>query len=235
MSNHAFCLGVNELSGMVFAQPISGKAWSQLEPVLVKFLQTQPYTRTVVSDGEAALSVKNIKALKLKLKKPYLKLIRAPKHAYMAERYIRTIKTKLAEYSRQAGLHIQKSWKKNLPKVIKYLNARPILPGKLAPMDVNLTNFLNLELKVNQNISAPLLTAQAKDFKYKVGEKVWVKDRALKFPQPLGIKCSLQGYNSTVASEITEREIRVTGGNWLSPYYKLKRGGWFREADLSTF
>ena len=52
--------------------------------------------------------------LKLKLKKPYLKFIRAPKHAYMAERYIRTIKTKLAEYSRQAGLHIQKSWKKNL-------------------------------------------------------------------------------------------------------------------------
>jgi len=206
-----------------------------LEPVLVKFLQTQPYTRTVVSDGEAALSVKNIKALKLKLKKPYLKFIRAPKHAYMAERYIRTIKTKLAEYSRQAGLHIQKSWKKNLPKVVKTLNARPILPGKLAPQDVNLANFLNLELKVNRNISAPLLTAQAKDFKYKVGEKVWLKDRALKFPQPLGIKRSLQGYNSNVSSEITEREIRVTGGNWLSPYYKLKRGGWFREADLSTF
>ena len=59
MTNDAFCLGVNELPGMVFAQPISGKAWSQLEPVLVKFLQTQPYTRTVVSDGEAALSVKN--------------------------------------------------------------------------------------------------------------------------------------------------------------------------------
>lgn len=229
------CLGVNELSGLCFAQPIGGKAWHQLEPVLVKFLQTQPYTRTVVSDGEAALSVKNIKALKLKLKKPYLKLIRAPKHAYIAERYIRTIKTKLAEYARRDGLHIQKSWKKNLPKVIKYLNARPILPGKLAPQDVNLSNFINLELKVNQNISAPLLTAQAHDFKYKVGEKVWLKDRALKFPQPLGIKRSLQGYNSTVASEIVEREIRVTGGHWLSPYYKLKKGGWFREADLSTF
>ena len=104
---------------MVFAQLVSGKAWSQLEPVLVKFLQTQPYNRIVVSDVEAALSAKNIKALKLKLKKPYLKLIRAPKHAYMAECYIRTIKTKLAEYWRQAGLHIQKSWKKNLPKVIK--------------------------------------------------------------------------------------------------------------------
>ena len=229
------CLGVNELSGLCFAQPIGGKAWHQLEPVLVKFLQTQPYTRTVVSDGEAALSVKNIKALKLKLKKPYLKLIRAPKHAYIAERYIRTIKTKLAEYARRDGLHIQKSWKKNLPKVIKYLNARPILPGKLAPQDVNLSNFINLELKVNQNISAPLLTAQAQDFKYKVGEKVWLKDRALKFPQPLVIKRSLQGYNSTVASEIVEREIRVTGGHWLSPYYKLKKGGWFREADLSTF
>ena len=65
-NDHAFCLGVNELTGMVFAQPISGKAWSQLEPVLVKFLQTQPYTRTVVLDGEAALSVKNIKATDIK-------------------------------------------------------------------------------------------------------------------------------------------------------------------------
>ncbi len=70
----------------------------------------------------------------------------------------------------------------------------------------------------------PFLTAQAKDFKYKVGEKNWVKDQALRFLQSLGIKHSLQGYNSTVASEITEREIRVTGGNWLSPYYKLKMG-----------
>jgi hypothetical protein len=51
-----------------------------------------------------------------------------------------------------------------------------------------------------------------------------VKDRALKFPQPSGIKRSLQGYNSTVASEITKWEIKVMGGNWLSPYYKLKMG-----------
>lgn len=199
-------------------------------------MKTQPHVSSIISDGEAALSPKNISTLKTQLKRPYLKLITAPKHAYIAERYIRTIKTKLAEYARKAGVHIQKSWKKDLPKVVKYLNARPILPGKITPQEVNLSNFLNLERLINKEISSPLMTAKDTDFKYKVGQTVWIKDRALKFPQPLGIKRSLVGYNSTISALILAREIRVTGQNWLSPYYKLKgKKSWFREADISDF
>ena len=226
---------MNDLSHKLYAETISNKSWKSLEPVLIKYLNQAPHTRTLVVDGEAALSQANIKVLRKKINRPWLKILRAPKHAFLAERFIRTIKFKLAEYCQKDKIHISKGWRKHLPKVVSFCNSKLLLRNGLKPSDVSIDNFLSVEHAINNKIMASLSKPAAKEFKYKLGEILIIKARALQFPDKLGLKRTIEGYNSNVKDMVEDREIRVTGrsSNFLTPYYKLSNHGWFRQADLS--
>ena len=186
-------------------------------------------------DGESALSHRNIKILQEKLKRPWLKVIRAPTKSYLAERFIRTIKFKLAEYCKKDKIHIAKGWRDRLSKVVKYCNNKLVLENGMKPSQVNSENFLKVEQAINDQIMSPLIKPDNTKFKFSIGELLFIKARALKFPDKMGLKRSIQGYNSAVKALVIDREIRVTGrgSKFLTPYYKLESKGWFRESDCS--
>lgn len=230
-----FVAGVNELSRKVFAASIPNKSWQALEPVLIQFLTQSPSVRTLTVDGEAALSQRHIKELKEKINRPWLKVIRAPKKAYLAERFIRTIKFKLAEFCKKDKIHIAQGWRSRLKKVVKFCNTKLVLENGMTPSSVTLENFLSVEQALNPEIMAPLSNPDARAFKFKEGEILTIKDRALNFPDKIGLKRSVQGYNSAVKDLVVAKEIRVTGrrSKFLTPYYKLANQGWFRQSDLA--
>jgi len=229
--------GVNELSNRVYATPVSSKGWKHLFPVLNAFL-TSPgfkYVRTVLSDGEAAVSQKNVNILKEKINRPSLVVMRVPKKSYLAERFIRTLKTKIAEYCRRDKVHLFKGWRKALKEAVQYCNTKLLLPNKMRPIDVNLKNFLKVQDEINP-LLASLNFVDKKKFKFSLGDRVYLKKRALTFPDDMGAKFSLSGYNSETKDTIVDREFKSSGRNaqFLSPYYKLENlKGWFREKDLS--
>ena len=72
-------------------------------------------------------------------------------------------------------------------------------------------------------------------YKYQIRQKLFIKERALIFPDKLGKKRSLWGYKSTTQGVVDKRKIFSTGRKFtfLSPYYNLgNKLGWFREKDL---
>ena len=186
-------------------------------------------------DGESALSRRNIKILQEKLKRPWLKVIRAPTKSYQAERFIRTIKFKLAEFCKRDKIHIAKGWRSRLSEVVKYCNNKLVLENGMKPSQVNSKNFLSVEQAINDQIMSPLIKPENNKFKFAIGELLFIKARALTFPDKLGLKRSIKGYNSDVKAIVLDREIRVTGrgSKFLTPYYKLENRGWFRESDCS--
>ena len=228
------CLGVNELSRRVYAKPIPGKKWIHLEPVLTDFLASPGFTNVSILsvDGEAALSVRNIQKLKKNVEKPWLKVIRSPTKAFLAERTIRTLKTRLAILCEKAKIHVGLGWRKQLQKAVHYCNTELKLENSLRPIDVNINNFLKVEDEINP-ISAPVTNPKPSRFKYQIGQKLFIKERALIFPDKLGKKRSLFGYKSTTQGVVVQRKIFSTGPRlkFLSPYYNLGNG-WFREKDL---
>ena len=107
---------MNDFSHKLNVEPISNKSWKSLKPVLIKYLNQAPHNRTLVVDGGAALSQANIQVLRKKINRSCLKILRAPKHAFLAERFIRTLKFKLAYYCQKDKIHISKGWHKHFPK-----------------------------------------------------------------------------------------------------------------------
>ena len=220
----------------MYAKPVPGKKWIHLEPVLTDFLASPGFTNVSILsvDGEAALSVRNIQKLKKNVEKPWLKVIRSPTKAFLAERTIRTLKTRLAILCEKAKIHVGLGWRKQLQKAVHYCNTELKLENSLRPIDVNINNFLKVEDEINP-ISAPMTHPKPHRFKYQIGQKLFIKERALIFPDKLGgKKRSLFGYKSTTQGVVVQRKIFSTGRKFtfLSPYYNLGNNGWFREKDL---
>ena len=77
--------GVNDLSRKVYVQRIPSKAWTPaLKPAITKMLKSPGFEQVtrIVTDGEAALSTKNVKELQVDF--PNLKVVRLfpPQKAY---------------------------------------------------------------------------------------------------------------------------------------------------------
>jgi hypothetical protein len=69
-------LGVNDLSRKVFVQRIPNKTWSSIKDAIINMMKTDGFQQLtkIVTDGEAALSLKN--ARELQETHPQLKIIR---------------------------------------------------------------------------------------------------------------------------------------------------------------
>ena len=117
----------------MYAKPVPGKKWIHLEPVLTDFLASPGFTNVSILsvDGEAALSVRNIQKLKKNVEKPWLKVIRSPTKAFLAERTIRTLKTRLAILCEKAKIHVGLGWRKQLQKAVHYCNTELKLENSL--------------------------------------------------------------------------------------------------------
>ena len=81
------------------------------------------------------------------------------------------------------------------------------MENSLRPIDVNINNFLKVEDEINP-ISAPVTNPKPRRFKYQIGQKLFIKERALHFPDKLGSKKrSLFGYKSTTQGVVDRRKI----------------------------
>ena len=223
----------------MWVQAVSSKQWKSLAPALTSMLSSPGFAHVnqVVSDKEAALSRRNVSGLVKALNRPELVFVRSAVHkAWIAERGIRTFKTRLAVLCKKAGLHIAKGWQKFIPQALAYCNTKIVLSNGMTPRQVNLKNFAQVEQQLNPAFHAALVGSHA--FKYKVGASLMIKDRALTFPETkFTPKRSLFGYNSGTRGTVIRREVKSTGplSKYLTPFYELDNGlGWFREKDLAA-
>jgi hypothetical protein len=182
-----FLVAVENFTNKLFAVPSRGKGTKQWLKAISEFVENTRNVRVILSDRDSvAKSSKFRKRIQQDYNIKWLFLRKGHK-AYLAERYVRFLKTKLSQALRQKG---GKSWVDFLREICKEYNRSKVEGTSFRRQAVNQANFSQFlsqllktkepELLFNSSKAGPFVQESwnKKIFKFDLGQKVLIARRA---------------------------------------------------------
>ena len=230
-----FLVAVENFTNKLFAVPSTGKGTKQWLKAISEFVENTRNVRVILSDRD---SVAKSSKFRKKIQEDYnIKwlFLRKGHKAYLAERYVRFLKTKLSQALRQKG---GKTWVDFLREICSEYNRSKIEGTSFRRQGVNQANFSQFlsqllktkepELLFNSSKAGPFVQESwnKKIFKFDLGQRVllarvanWVDaDEKMR----VFSRASLRGSFGQRVFTVGARQLRTTKNfKSLVPVYSL--------------
>jgi hypothetical protein len=234
-----FLVAVENFTNRLFVTPTRGKGTQEWLKAIQDFVEVRRDVSTIFSDRD---SVATSEAFREKIYKDYKivwRFLKKGHKAYLAERYIRFMKTKLSQALQHKG---GKNWIKFVKPIVDEYNSQKIERTSYRRQAVNRQNFSHFlsqlmrtsepELDFNSFKAGPFANEgwNKKIFKFNLGQKVLLARNAnWKFTEEK-LKTftkisSVGGFGKTVYT-VTGRQLRSSkGSKTYVPVYSLGEFG----------
>jgi hypothetical protein len=220
-----FLVAVENFTNRLFVIPTKGKGTAEWLKAIQSFIEIRRDVRTIFSDRDSVATSLDFQD---KIFKDYgisWRFLRKGHKAYLAERYIGFVKTKLSQALLKKG---GKNWTKFVAPIVDEYNTEKIESTSYRRQAINRTNFSHFlsqllktdepELEFNKFKAGPFLNDlwNRKIFKYNLGQRVLLARRANWKEAEEKLKAFTKvsmvgGFGKTVFT-VTGRQLRCSKG-----------------------
>lgn len=234
-----FLVAVENFTNRLFVSPCKDKGTDEWYKAIQKFIEASLEVRTIYSDRDAVATSPSFRTNLSEKFGVRWYFLRKGNKAYLAERYIGFVKTKLS----QALLHKGgKNWVRFVDPLVKEYNSEKIARTSYRRQAINRSNFGHFlsqllrkpqpELEFNASRAGPFATAgwNRKIFKFDLGQRVLLARRANWKEADEKLKTftkvsSVGGFGSTVFT-VSGRQLRASKHfKRFVPVYSLSEVG----------
>ena len=224
-----FLVAVENLTNRLFVEPTRAKASEDWQRAIEKFLDLHGGVRVIRSDRDSvATSAAFREKMEDKFGIRWMFLVKGSK-SYLAERYIRFMKTSLSKMLEKTGT---KNWVRFVGPVVGAYNEEKIAGTSYRRNRVGLDNFLDFagqllktkepELSFNRCRVGPFKqeAINAKIFKFKPGDRVllavdadWKSKRSGFYKRSVGGSFSRTGGDGNDRFTVSGRQLKIVKGH----------------------
>lgn len=218
-----FLIAVENFTNKIFAAPSRGKGTPEWLAAIASFVEKTRNVRVILSDRDSVAKSENFREKIIRNYGIMWDFLRKGNKAYLAERYVRFLKTKLSQVLDLKG---GKNWSQYLPAICSEYNQSKIEGTSYRRQAINNYNFSHFlsqllktpepELLFNSAKAGPFATDawNKKIFKFNLGEKVLVA-RAANWADGTEqlrtfVRASTRGGFGKIVYTISGRQLRTT-------------------------
>ena len=244
-----FLLAVENVTNRIFVHPCKTKETQSWETAIEKFVELTRNVTTVFSDRDTVVTSRNFRARIMDKYKINWYFLKKGSKAYLAERYIGFVKTKLSQ-ALESREKETKNWVQFLDPLVKEYNTQKIEGTSYSRQAVSIENFqhfLQQKFKTSDPESSfagfkmgPFVNERWNTaiFKFGLGDKVLLARRANWSDQKKGFsKYSTEGGFGETVYTVSGRQLRQTATKKFVAVYALKEMGndlHFYDAELKA-
>ena len=234
-----FLVAVENFTNKIFATPSRGKGTPEWLAAISSFVEKTGNVRVIMSDRDSVAKSSNFRKQIVRDYGIKWDFLRKGHKAYLAERYVRFLKTKL---SQALSLKGGKKWTQYLEPICTEYNQEKITGTNFRRQAVNLNNFSNFlsqllktsepELLFNAGKAGPFVneTWNKKFFKFNLGQRVMLS-RAANWSDGSEklrtfVRASVRGGFGKNVYTVSGRQLRTTKNfKEYVPVYSLEELG----------
>jgi hypothetical protein len=240
---------VENVTNRIFVHPCKTKETQSWETAIEKFVELTRNVTTVFSDRDTVVTSRNFRARIMDKYKINWYFLKKGSKAYLAERYIGFVKTKLSQ-ALESREKETKNWVQFLDPLVKEYNTQKIEGTSYSRQAVSIENFqhfLQQKFKTSDPESSfagfkmgPFVNERWNTaiFKFGLGDKVLLARRANWSDQKKGFsKYSTEGGFGETVYTVSGRQLRQTATKKFVAVYALKEMGndlHFYDAELKA-